>query len=564
MVVSKVNQRGAIVVMTVFFIIILIGFAALALDLGRLYVLRTEMQNAADAAAIAAAAELDGATNAIYDAKVAAKEALSHQGKFAQNTELLSMLGDNAFEFYSWIGAEGDGPRPLPGDCPTTPEEPNKCLTTDDSNAFYVKVKLYPELVSDGHYKISLFFLPVLNILLGDSTGYEASTRVSAVAGAGQVICNLPPILICDPAEAGQPFVPGQMVVLKEQGSGTWQPGNFGFLQPPKITGNLNKDLAYALANESLAGCNPPYVSTLPGGKSSFGRYGINTRFGIYDTSMQGDKDKFPPAPDVIDYPRDDNLTQLGDLSGTCTFDVLNKFGNNAPPLTNGMLNTEIAGCPVTYGLSASNANLTDNDNDGWQAEIDPNDADATNPSTLTRDPYYNDAYENGEIVPSFGSRYEYYQWELGISPVTPIDPSGTSPANWQWEDQPATLTNNPLLTTVGGTTIQSADCKNVNPTKQACRIRSGDPSYTTPSAPPPGTPKRRIIYVAMLNCQEYGITGSTPNLYIAPPVGRFAKFFLTEHAYPPPAVDFYAEYLGEVQGEELQQLIHTQIQLYE
>jgi Flp pilus assembly protein TadG len=47
------RQRGAILVMTVLFLVILLGFAALALDLGRLYVLRTEMQNAADAAGVA-------------------------------------------------------------------------------------------------------------------------------------------------------------------------------------------------------------------------------------------------------------------------------------------------------------------------------------------------------------------------------------------------------------------------------------------------------------------------------------------------------------------------------
>ena len=57
---SPYKQRGAILVMSVLFLVVLIGFAALALDFGRLYVLRSQMQNAADTAVLAAAAELDG------------------------------------------------------------------------------------------------------------------------------------------------------------------------------------------------------------------------------------------------------------------------------------------------------------------------------------------------------------------------------------------------------------------------------------------------------------------------------------------------------------------------
>ena len=50
------KERGAILIMTAIFSVVLIGIAALALDAGRLFVQHSEMQNAADAAALAAAA----------------------------------------------------------------------------------------------------------------------------------------------------------------------------------------------------------------------------------------------------------------------------------------------------------------------------------------------------------------------------------------------------------------------------------------------------------------------------------------------------------------------------
>lgn len=48
-------QRGAVAVMFALSLVVLMGFAGLALDGGRLYVNRTELQNAADACALAAA-----------------------------------------------------------------------------------------------------------------------------------------------------------------------------------------------------------------------------------------------------------------------------------------------------------------------------------------------------------------------------------------------------------------------------------------------------------------------------------------------------------------------------
>lgn len=58
------KQRGAVAIMVGLSIAVLIGMIGLALDLGRMFVIKTELQNTADACALAAAKELDGKTNA--------------------------------------------------------------------------------------------------------------------------------------------------------------------------------------------------------------------------------------------------------------------------------------------------------------------------------------------------------------------------------------------------------------------------------------------------------------------------------------------------------------------
>lgn len=57
-------ERGSVAIIVALSIAVLIGMIGLAVDLGRMFVIKTELQNAADACALAAANELDGNTGA--------------------------------------------------------------------------------------------------------------------------------------------------------------------------------------------------------------------------------------------------------------------------------------------------------------------------------------------------------------------------------------------------------------------------------------------------------------------------------------------------------------------
>ena len=71
------RQRGAFAVAFAIFMIAIIGFISLSMDLSQVYVRQTEMQGAADAAAVAAARELDGTIDGINNARNKAHQVFS-------------------------------------------------------------------------------------------------------------------------------------------------------------------------------------------------------------------------------------------------------------------------------------------------------------------------------------------------------------------------------------------------------------------------------------------------------------------------------------------------------
>lgn len=68
------GERGFVLIVTAISMTLLIGVAALAVDLGRLYVVRAELQSFTDAAALTAARDLDGSAGSLDRAKADAQK----------------------------------------------------------------------------------------------------------------------------------------------------------------------------------------------------------------------------------------------------------------------------------------------------------------------------------------------------------------------------------------------------------------------------------------------------------------------------------------------------------
>lgn len=70
---TRGRRRGVVLILFALSILVIFGFAGLAFDLGRLYIVRNEAQGYCDAAALAAASMLDGTLAGIAAAKAAAQ-----------------------------------------------------------------------------------------------------------------------------------------------------------------------------------------------------------------------------------------------------------------------------------------------------------------------------------------------------------------------------------------------------------------------------------------------------------------------------------------------------------
>jgi len=94
MIQTRQRQRGAVAIIVGIAIVILVGMIGLVVDLGHLFVFKTELQNSADSCALSAAKELDGA----YDALLRAESAgitVGQQNKADLQATAVSILPDN-------------------------------------------------------------------------------------------------------------------------------------------------------------------------------------------------------------------------------------------------------------------------------------------------------------------------------------------------------------------------------------------------------------------------------------------------------------------------------------
>ena len=178
------RQRGAVAIMFAISLLVLFGFMALVFDLGRTYVVRTELQNAADAAALAGAKDLDqklaGVTKAIATAKA------------------IGLQNRTKFSFKGSAGIVITDPMISVSSCPDGCTWTQASSIGNDAQAAG-KTFLKVDIPSGG---LTTFFARVPTTLDGAGT---SETRTYGLAVAGRFINEVTPIGVCaiDPLTKG-------------------------------------------------------------------------------------------------------------------------------------------------------------------------------------------------------------------------------------------------------------------------------------------------------------------------------------------------------------------------
>jgi len=236
----------------------LIAAGGLAFDYARVATMDTELQNAADQAALSAATQLDGETGARDRARAAAKSLISNSTLMANDNAASGLavgIQDANITFYATYTN------------PTT-----FTLATGDADANIVQVQVDARTANYA-------FTPIV-------AAFAGTTNAKAVAGLSSAICGVVPFFICNPTEpVGNTDVnlapggvnPGTGIVMAEGGS-QWGPGNFGFLDQ---LGQGANTVAEALASNSLLGnCSATeQVTTETGNLINAVRDSLNMRY---------------------------------------------------------------------------------------------------------------------------------------------------------------------------------------------------------------------------------------------------------------------------------------------
>ncbi|WP_411828945.1 pilus assembly protein TadG-related protein [Paraburkholderia kururiensis] len=253
------KERGAVAIVVALAIAVLIGFLGLALDLGKLYVVRSELQNSADACALAAARDLTGAINLSVSEAAGITAGHLNFALFQQNAVQLSTDSNVTFS-----------------DSLNNAFMPKSSVAAP-ANIKYVKCTT--QLTG-----IANWFIQTLNMMPGSTVANASSVSAMAVAtvGAAQTTCAIP-VFICKPGTAGpsspSAYTIGQWLTAKTGSPPTYGSGDFGWAA-------LDGSNSASSIKSELTGnyCSLPATGTSLGspGNKVADSASYNTRFGIY------------------------------------------------------------------------------------------------------------------------------------------------------------------------------------------------------------------------------------------------------------------------------------------
>ena len=515
------DKRGAVAPTIALSLFALIGAGGIAFDYARLASLDTEFQNAADQAALAAATQLDQQVGAVARATAAAQGLFVNNTLFANDGVASRAVTIPSILFYA---SKTDAEAANGQLCPTAG------AITADATAKFV-------CVQTGTRTARYAMTPVVGAMR------SGNISAMAVAGLGTAICKTPPVMICNPAETGtnSSFIAsayigkGLQLVAVGNGSGTWVPGNFGYLDS-NSTGNgasaLRESLAWASPPGDCLGGNG--VETKPGANVSV-TDALNTRFDVYNGNSSCPNPGSCPAS--INSVKD--VVRPANANGTkaCLMDskdgwqevasgqqYLPTSPTTALPITT---TPSAMGHPrdmchaVSHAGSCTNGRIGDGN---W-------DRDAYFRVNFRRTgtiPYWAGGagagtWQANTGLPANATRYQVYNWEIAHRDQT--------------IDGVVVLAKNPAA--ANGNTLAAYG-------KPQCSAPQG---YGTGYVPGGTTPDRRRISAAVINCTAQSVNGHSENVQVE----KWIELFLVEPSLNrlsgrTNTGDVYTEVIGETQ----------------
>jgi Flp pilus assembly protein TadG len=311
------DTGGIILPYVTVMLVVIIGVALLALDGARYMSLQTQLQNGADALALAGAAELDRLPGAEARAINAINNLVANSTLFGRGAD--QMVRVSQVRFFSQLPANDAAP--------LTADK----LANDATNARFLSVAVRPVTLPT-----------ILPALIGGAK--PITVGASAVAGFDQVVCQVTPLFVCNPYESagmgyeqataalveavGDSSVRRRLIRLRQYGNSLepYVPGDYGFLLPPSLGTGIS-DLTDALARVHPGMCFLQRSVNFRAGYASTVSEAMNIRFDIFEGSMSGRRDdnNYRPAENV-------RKGYVGGGAGSCTSNPATNWPIGSPP----------------------------------------------------------------------------------------------------------------------------------------------------------------------------------------------------------------------------------------
>ena len=283
------TERGSVMIMTAILMAGIILAVALCIDVARLYMLRTELQNAADAAALSAARELSSGAGGIQDGVSRATAIINNYGF---NDAVVNISAVNV-EFA--INLNG-------------PYVSSSTAAANPQNYRFVRV------TTDSVATPMLFSARVW----GDPNRTETKSAVAGMSVGINTICDFFPFAVAlndsNPGTAGfDPPAPNTVMTLNfTQGNGnsmTLVDKDYVILEVPEISGNgAGETIRLSAGLTSICqtlNVNVPFHATPSSNQNNGPRQitdGVNTRFNIYANGPgQLNPTSFPPDSNIAE-----------------------------------------------------------------------------------------------------------------------------------------------------------------------------------------------------------------------------------------------------------------------
>ncbi|MGT2466642.1 pilus assembly protein TadG-related protein [Mesorhizobium atlanticum] len=232
----------------------IMGLSLLAIDMSRMNNLHNDLQKGTDALALAAAAELNGRSDAWTRAENALTNLVANNTTFSNaNGGVVSLTTGNGAATvdptYAACRSQGQVSWCFLASIPASDASPvtSANYAASPTVTRFIQVKAQPETFS------AIF--PVSIASSGGSTDTSYNISAVSVAGFTSGVCNYTPVFICNPFEmvngtntaggatleqaVSDPAIHRRLIELRLVGNNAaYGPGNFGFLQPPDGVGN--------------------------------------------------------------------------------------------------------------------------------------------------------------------------------------------------------------------------------------------------------------------------------------------------------------------------------------